>query len=171
METITITNRIRSQIPSPHPNICLQFFIVMWAGNYLEIGLTRNSVHYTVMAWDKLKSEIQSKHQYLKDVLLLHDSVRRRIVNHSVQTLHWLRFKALQHLPYRLDLTPSDNYPSSPIHNILRDHQYITAWSERCIHVAEGPTKMFLVGPSATCTHHRAWNVLIKYILKQENYI
>jgi histone-lysine N-methyltransferase SETMAR len=78
------------------------------------------------MLIDGLKPEIWSKcqGQLSKGNALLHDSARPHTAAHTVETLQKLKFEALAHPLYSLNLAPSDYHLFSPLKEALRGRQF-----------------------------------------------
>jgi len=77
---------------------------------YHERGTTVTSATYCDVLKRELKPTIRSKRRgkLSKEILLLHDNARLHTAAHTLETLKQLKWEAMEHPPYSLDLAPSD---------------------------------------------------------------
>ena len=92
--------------------------------NFLEKGCTINSVRYS----DMLVNNLKSKRRGLlsKKVLLLHDNARPHTAVWTVETSNRLGFEDLEHPAYSPDLAPSDYRLFGPLKDALRGRAFST---------------------------------------------
>jgi histone-lysine N-methyltransferase SETMAR len=89
-------------------------------------GETVNSAKYYALLQDQLKPAIHHKQWGLlsKGVPLLHNNARLHTATATVQTVRWLGFELLPHLPYSPNLVPSDYHIFGSLKETPHGHRF-----------------------------------------------
>jgi len=92
---------------------------------YQECG-TVTSAMYCDMLQRELKPAIHSKRKkkLSKEILLLRDNARPHTAAHILETLKQLKWEAMEHSAYSLDLVPSDFHLFGQLKNALQGRQF-----------------------------------------------
>ena len=93
---------------------------------YQECGTTVTSATYCDMLQRKLRPAIRSKRRgkLSKEILLLHNNARPQTAAHTFETLKQLKWEAMEHPAYSLDLAPSDFHLFGPLKEALRGRRF-----------------------------------------------
>jgi len=93
---------------------------------YQERGTTVISAAYRDMLQRELKPAICSirRGKLSKEILLLHNSAHPHIAAHTLETLKQLKWEAMEHPAYSLDLAPSDFHLFGPLKNVLQGRRF-----------------------------------------------
>jgi len=93
---------------------------------YQEHGTTVTSATYCDMLQREMKPAIRSKRRgkLSKEILLLHDNARPHTAAHTLETLKQLKWKAMEHPAYSLDLAPSDFHLFRPLKEALSGRRF-----------------------------------------------
>jgi len=86
---------------------------------YQDRGTAVTSATYCHILQRELKPAMHSKRRekLSKEILLLHDNARPHTAAHTLETLKQLRWEAMEHPAYGLDLAPSDFHLFGPLKN------------------------------------------------------